>query len=388
MKLVDPSTETHNTIRLPLTILLTDSGREFFLERRKRLGTVETVLRGKGQGIEITEYTEGSILQLLKRGYAAQLEVAAEDYLSARDDFLRISRLLGTRFVFSELNNRIAAALCASAVVTEWNRFNPTAPIEVCGDTEEDQILFFLHQNRENLSYLKRRFRELIVPGDPEGMTPASRGLEDALNHVGPMIWYHLLQFQSFDRFGEVLTDISRILATAEERAAVSEYLSLVLVELVMLLQNRNMIGLAEQLGVPGYKIDTGLRNRTVRNNLLARLAQTDARIHVVWRIRQGYPGSAGKNGAKSRFEVSIFNSHGRSDEIRHFLERKTRMSGGEQNLEDFYEKFGEDAGAELGLSYISFLTERCRSLRMYFDCQVRSTGKKDQEIITLIFRM
>lgn len=385
---VDTSADSRTTIRLPLKILLTESGREFFLERHNRLGTVETALRGKGEGIEITEYTEGSILQLLKRGYVGQLEAAAGDYLSVRDEFLRVSRLVASHFIFSELGSRIASALCASAVVTEWNRYNPTAPIEACGDTEEDQILFFLHQNRENLAYLKRRFREILYPDDPEGLTPGSLELEDALDHVGPMIWYRLLQFQSFDRFDEVLADISKILASAEERTAVSEYLSLVLMELVMLLQNRNMVALAGQLGVPEYRIGTGLKNRTVRNNLLNRLSRTDARIHVVWRILPGKPGGRGKNGARSRFEVSVFNSQGHSGEINRFLEGKPRTPGTERNLEEFYGELGEDAGAELGLSYISFLTERCRNLRMFFDCQVRSTGKKDQEIITLVFRM
>jgi hypothetical protein len=202
------------------------------------------------------------------------------------------------------------------------------------------------------------------------------------------MIWYHLLRFQSFDRFDEVLVDIAKILSTAEERAAVSEYLSLVLMELVMLLQNRNLIALAEQLGVPDYKIDTVLKNRTVRNNLLARLARTGERIHVVWRIRGGGSGGSGKNGTRSRFEVSLFNSRGKSDEISRYLERESRNPGSEQGLEDLYEELGEEAGAELGLAYISFLTERCRRLRMFFDCQVRSTGRKDQEIVTLVFRM
>ena len=165
------------------------------------------------------------------------------------------------------------------------------------------------------------------------------------------------------------------------EIAKISEYLSLMLMELAIYAENTNLQKVAKEMYPNSKNIEDLILNENIRKKILQRVERDIEYLYLIWRIR----GKKFSIGTENRLQITLFNREYRHRKLQHEIENKKRLNLKEKTLFDFYKNIPEKKiNTELGLYYLSYLNEACEKMNIRFDSIVSQQLQSGLTVITL----
>jgi hypothetical protein len=179
-----------------------------------------------------------------------------------------------------------------------------------------------------------------------------------------------------------LLTDIESILKDFMVKSKIAEYLSLMTMELAIMAENSNLQTFAKNRYKGTLDPMAVMYDPEMRKMIVEEMRARSHNVFLSWKV--GGETSKAVN-SRERLQVKIFNKDAA------YLETKKSIDGAKdadvkmRSLMDFY-KSGPDAGAntELGLYYLSYLSEECGKVGVHFESLVNQLRESNLTVITL----
>jgi hypothetical protein len=89
--------------------------------------------------------------------------------------------------------------------------------------------------------------------------------------------------------------------------------------------------------------------------------------------------------GTQGRLQITLYNKESEYQAVKELFEDRKNVDLKKKSLQDFYKQLPEsEANTELGLYYLSYLSEACEKVNVKFESLVNQMPGSDLAVITL----
>ena len=332
-------------IDLPLKITLTTAGVEWFVRNHKKLKRLPMANNRLAYGIVVTTVPASSLQKMINIDYIESVELVRSEFSSKSKEIIDLTKLIVHRILFKKFENETFRMLVGSALIKRVSN--------------------------KALSEDERRLRAFLSDGF---VLSASR-----------LLWCVLAKSRGQPEYEALVEELRGMLEVYIEKAVISEYLALMVVEL---------LGFTE---VSHYQQVAGrlLRGRKTRDALLAdEPMRAEVRRHMEAEgdlLSLTYQlGSKGASiGTTHGLRVTICNQEQGYQRIKDQLEALIGTDAKEHSLLDFSRKIPEQhINAELGLYNLSYLQKECEKQNARVEISMSQVPRSDLTLINLTLQL
>lgn len=358
------STVRPGTISLPVRVLLTDAGIDFFVRTNKPFARFSLADKFDERGVTLTGFTAETLQKMILRGYVHKIELAIRDFVRERRDVMDLHKLITFSSLYQQYDLAVREILLGSEAVRRWNRIHPRQALSSVAAPDRDVLTSAVHHGANELGHFKRaivnkigediRFGE--VPRAAEVANPALLA-EKALSTLEPVTDFLLLLQMRSPEVHRIAMEIREQLHMFFPRCLVPDYSALLLLELLATSVRSAPDGCAD--------------------------SPDNAVAHVIWKVRNRRPGL----GERARLHVVSCDRTVSYSAMKAAVNARSETSVKRKSLNDFYEQAqatGEDP--DLGLYYLSFVRDSCRTVGILFDAYVQRVPSGDSTLINFSF--
>ncbi len=376
-----------NIMSLPLKIILTQEGSSFFLKRNKKLLKFKLADNIEEYGVSIERFNPASIQSLLLTGYISKIEVSKPEFVSSRQEIMDLCKLIVYSVLYKQYDNYIFHQVLASDVIKMWNRRNPANIIDAKTKIR-DQYL------RSILSQVDDVRREILEPlhgfiNKNTSLLPEEKNIqlllsEKFLMNMRPFIWFIVVKFQNTKDFDPILKTIRSTLTEYMDKARIAEYISLMLMELVINAENTNIKNEASVMYRGAVDMNKIIFDPEIRKNVIAELEKKRELVYLSWKLGGGSSTSIGTQG---KLQITLYNREEYSEAVKENINDKKNANLKEKSIVNFYTESPDGAESMgLGLYYLSYLNEACNKVNVRFESNVSQFSNSDLTVINLSF--
>jgi hypothetical protein len=373
-------------LRVPLKIAFTDVAVRYFLTNNKKLGKIRMAENVEEPGLKVEGISLSNLKAMLKLGYISRMEISHPDLLSMRSEIIEITKFLCQSLLFFRFDKELLDYVLKTSAVKQWNRANPTHQINgastlklppMGNEPQKIEQEFRLIKN----FILEPLFKQIDHSRNIEKEDKAER--KDLclkyVENVHHNTWSLIAFAYSKNREKEFLLSISEMLDNFIKKSPISEYLSLMLVELIAYIENLNMLQFIAARYEKNITVGQLLKNPALRLRLIGEMEKEEEQTYLIWGV--GY--NPNTPAAKHKLNVSIFNKGFGYSKVFDEVARKTAGNIEEANLHDFLQGSQSDQfNTELGLNYLSYLKDACKDLGIYFVSSIHKLAKQDLALV------
>ena len=382
-------------LELPIKVIFNETGISFFLKGNKKLTKFKTVDDVDQYGIYFDTFAPASVQKMLLVNYVAFLEIGRPEYTTKRQDVIDLSKLITYGTLYRSFDEVIFGKLLDSQVVQAWNLAHTDSPIERTSSVAETQLTASLEANRATVVALKQEIMANIVKAVQvnDTLLPEEKNLQifladKFLTTLRPFVWSLFVKFRENKDFSLLLAEVESILKDFMLKSKISEFLSMMTVELAILGENANVQSFAKArykgtLDPVEINQDTEMRKMIVEEMRLR-----NQNVFLSWRVG----GESSKTqGGRERLQIKIYSKDSATLESK----RPVGKPGEEvkppeitkRSLMDFYKDVSTNTAgnnAELGLYYLTYLTEECGKVGVQFEGGITELRDSSLNVITL----
>ncbi|MDR2019366.1 MAG: hypothetical protein LBQ14_01215 [Treponema sp.] len=388
-----------NVFELPLKFVFTETGASAFMRQNKRLVRMKMGDYTEEYGVSLEKVTPASIQRMLIIDYISKIEVSGVDPVASRGEIIDLSKLIVYGLLYRQHNIAVFTKILASEPVKKWNRANPFMVLDEKTQFKEGFLELFLHEHKDAIAALREEILRPIA-ASAEKDERLQQDEKDTrlllcgkfLDELNPVIWFILLKFrapqgaaggQSLDFFtliGERRNSLGEFL----KKSVIAEYAALMIIELAVSIENSNMLRERQLLKLGGsVNGQAALADLEFRSTLIDELRRKDSLVTFSWKIG----GGSSSIGTGGRFQLTLYDRDSHFQEIRESLEAKKTADLSRRSLSDLYHDLArKGTDSELGLYYLSYLSEACEKVGVKFESMVNEI--QDTTIITLLFSL
>jgi hypothetical protein len=208
---------------------------------------------------------------------------------------------------------------------------------------------------------------------------------ERFLNNLKPSIWFILSKFRSLDGFDTLAREIRMHLAEYMDKARIAEYVALMVIELAVNAENANLRRKANAMYRGTLDPAKALLDESVRRKVVDELKKKNELVYLNWKIG----GTSSSIGTQGKLQITIYSMDGEFREIKESIDSKKTADLRNKTLFDLYQelpKGGPDT--ELGLYYLSYLSEACEKVSVKFESLVANIKESNTTVINLSFNL
>lgn len=376
-------------LHLPLKLVLTQEGSTFFIKQNTKL--LRFTLAGdiEEYGLSLQSFAPDNIQRLILENYISKIEIAQTELVSLRQEIMDLSKVIVFSLLYRHYDMFIFNQILASPVIKKWNRLNPVNIIDEKTHINQRYLATVLQENDDLIYKIKQ---DILAPVsnfiNKEDIPAADKNIklflsEKFLNTLRPFIWFIITKFKSGPDFDTMIRTIRTSLTEYIDKSKIAEYISLVLMELILSAENMNMRNAAQRLFPSMENPQEALLDPKVRQLLVAELKRNNEKVFVSWKLGGGSTTSIGTQG---KMQISLYNKADSSEDIQANMNDMKKADINKNSLIDFYRQLPEGADAcSLGMYYISYLIEQCESRNIRFESNVNQSDS-DLTIISLSF--
>lgn len=382
-----PETTKRRELELPIKVLFNEEGQNFFLKSNKKLVRFKLAEELELYGIEFQSFSPASIQKLILVNYIAYVEISRPEFTSKRQEVMDLSKVLTYGVLYRRFDEIVFQKILDSEVVKNWNRKNPASIIDRKTTMNESALVQVLDKARPAVTAIKQELLRPIVEQirNNEGMLPEEKNIqlflaEKYLNNLRPYSWYLLLKFRDSDEIVTLLNQIETVLMEFMDKAKIAEYLSLMIMELAIAAENSNIQSYAKQRYKNNIDLNAVIFDPEKRKGIINELSARNQNVFINFKI-----GSDSKSvGTRARLQVKIFNKDTGYQELKKNVEEGKGANTRQKSLLDFFKE--EDAGTstDLGLYYLSYLSDECSRVGVHFETIVNQVQATGLTVITL----
>ena len=377
-------------IEIPLKVSLTAAGVEWFVRNHRKLARLPMADSRLAYGIAMTTVPASSLQKMINIDYVAEVELARLEYSSKSKEIIDLTKLIAHRLLFKKFQSETYRMLVGSALIQRWNRQNPGHCIDL--DTAFDQSyldslfsriaseipavsldiqgpLARKHASRQALSDDERRLRGYLSDAF---VLSASR-----------LLWCVLARSRGQPEYGALVEQLRGMLEAYIEKAVVSEYLALMVVELL------GFTEVSHHQQVAGRVLRANRRPMTeesMRSEVRRRMEAENDFLSLTYQL-----GSKGLSiGTEHRLRVTICNQEPQGyQRIKDQLEALISADGRGRPLLDFSRKIPDQrVNTELGLYDLSYLQKECEKQNVHVEVSMSRVPRNDLTLINLTLQL
>ena len=372
---------------LPLRISLTEEGINFFMRNQKKLNRFQLADGSEAYGIHLKSFSLPSLQQMMHHNYITRFEISETEFIARRQEILDFSKLIVYGMLYRKFDAVIYANLIKSDLIRVWNRNNPANPIDDKTRINDSFLGGVLSKNASLVNEVKS---EILTPinrriNENDSLLPEEKNIqllsgERYLEKLRPLIWFILSRYKGSSDYKQLIDLIRSNLVEFLDKSKLAEYLSLMILELLANAENTNLHAYAKKGNRGDVDPEKVLYDDNLRRSLIKEMELAGEKIFVDWRIRGTNSNSTGE-----RLEVTVYNRDSEYRNLREKINNKKGLDMREKSLTEFYQEASSSVpNTELGLYYLSYLSDECSKVGVRFESNVHQISTRDLSIITL----
>jgi hypothetical protein len=381
--------EKKSVIDLPVKLVLTEEGTSFFIRKGKNLKKFKLADNVEEYGIILDEFSPTSLQRMLLVDYISKVEISKSEFMSARSEVMDLSKLIVYSMLYRQYDSYIFARVLASDVIKRWNRVNPVNIIDEKTPINDAFLQGILKEKEKELAEIKE---EILAPmyayiSKNTSLLPEEKNIqlllsEKFLNNLRPFVWFIITKFKGSEGYDQLIRDIRTSLAEFMEKSKIAEYVSLMIMELAMNAENSNLKREAKEIFKGVVDMNAVLFDPNIRKQVIESLARKGELVYLSWKI-----GSHGVSvGTQGKLQITLYTKATEYHSVKETFEERKSADLKKKSLQDFYRELPEgEANAELGLYYLSYLSEACEKVNVKFESLVNQIAGSDLTVITLV---
>jgi hypothetical protein len=373
---------------LPIKVVLTEEGTSFFIRKGKNLQRFKLADNVEEYGLVLDSVTPASLQRMMLVDYIAKVEVAKSEFMSSRQEIMDLSKLVVYSVLYRQYDSYIFSRVLASDVIKKWNRLNPANIIDDKTRINDSFLRSVIKDKEKDINEIKQ---QILAPmsniiSRNASLLPEEKNVqlllsEKFLNNLRPFTWFIVTKFKGSDGYEQLLKDIRITLAEYMEKSKIAEYVSLMVMELAMNAENSSLKREAKAIFKGAVDLNAVLFDPNIRRQVLDSLERRDELVYLSWKI-----GSRNASiGTQGRLQITLFNKESEYRNMKDSFDEKKNADLKKKSLQDFYKQLPEgEANSELGLYYLSYLSEACEKVNIKFESLVNQLPGSDFSVITL----
>lgn len=343
------SNDTRKQIDIPVRLILSETGVAYFVNQGRKLSRFRLLDDKEEYGIRLVDFAPQTVQKMMLLGYVSKIETATADIAGSRHDLIDLSKLITYGMLYRQFDSVVYDALVSSEIVTRWNRRNIKNSIDFDTEINRGYLNRVLSRRQEALDRLRSRvcgraFSEIDANSNATEDERRILRLTSAkyLDSLNPLVWFMLLAAQGTQPAEELVSVIRDQLAAYVSKTSITEYFGLMLIELLNVV--RSEIAPEEEPGP----------------------------VYLLWRLQH----RRRSLGDRARMHLIVSNNRARFEEMRNAINLRANVEVKGKSLYDFYSEGTDLANSiNLGLYYLSFLSEACRNQNIHLESFVNHDG-------------
>jgi hypothetical protein len=384
--------ERKTVIDLPVKLVLTEEGTSFFIRRGRNLKKFKLADNVEEYGIVLDAFSPASLQRMMLVDYISKVEISKSEFMSTRQEIMDLSKLVVYSMLYRQYDAYIFARVLSSDVIKKWNRLNPANIIDDKTRINDAYLQNVLKEQEKLLLEIKQ---EILSPmysyiSKNSSLLPEEKNVqlllsEKFLNNLRPFTWFIVAKFKGSDGYDQLVKDVRTSLAEYMEKSKIAEYVSLMIIELAMNAENSNLKREAKAVFKGAVDMNAVLFDPNIRHQVIDSLERKGELVYLSWKI-----GSRGATvGMQGRLQITLYNKESEYHTVKEIFEDRKSADLKKKSLQDFYRQLPEgEANTELGLYYLSYLSEACDKVNVKFESLVNQMAGSDLTVITLALNL
>jgi hypothetical protein len=372
---------------LPIRIILTENGINFFIKHNKKLNRFKMADDVEEYGISLDTFAPGSIQRMLLIDYISKIEISRVEFVSKRQEIMDLTKLIVYGILYKQLDSIIFKKVLDSPLIKTWNRTNPGNIIDEKTNINEGYLEKVLKQNEEIVRKVKQGLLSPIMVkiNSEANLLDDEKKVkymicEKFLGSLRPSIWFILSKFQTSKDYLILLSEIREGVLDYLDKTKIAEYLSLMVMELAINAENTNMQKYARKAYKDTINIESIVYDQNMRNKVIHEMVEKNEHLYLMWKLGKG-----GSISSRNKLQVTLYNRESEYRQIKQIIDDKKGLDLKKKSLTDFYKESPDKlSNTELGLYYLSYLNEACEKVNVRFDSIVNQIQKSDLTVITM----
>ncbi len=382
--------EKKSILNLPLKIILTQEGSTFFIRQNKKLLKFKLADNVEEYGISLDVFTPATIQRLLLIDYISKIEISKPEFVSSRPETMDLSKLIVYSVLYRQYDAYIFNKILSSDVIKKWNRLNPANIIDEKTHINDNFLRNVLKKNEKIIYEAKQ---EILSPlytfiNKNASLLPEEKNIqlllsEKFMNNLRPFTWFIITKFRDADGFDTILRTIRSSLTEYMDKAKIAEYISLMIMELVVNAENTNLRKEVKNMYKGTVDPNTVMFDPNIRKKVIAELERKHELVFLSWKLG----GGSTSIGTQGKLQVTIYNKDDQSETVRESINDKKNADLKKKSLIDFYREIPEgEEDTNLGMYYLSYLSEACEKVNVRFESNANQFRESDLTVINLSF--
>ncbi|HTX73696.1 MAG TPA: hypothetical protein VMC79_12780 [Rectinemataceae bacterium] len=384
--------ERKSVIDLPVKLVLTEEGTTFFIRKGRNLKKFKLADNVEEYGIILDSFTPASLQRMMLVDYISKVEISKSEFMSTRQEIMDLSKLVVYSMLYRQYDSYIFARILASDVIKKWNRLNPANIIDDKTKINDAYLQSVLKEKEKDLYDIKQ---QILAPmyayiSKNSSLLPEEKNIqlllsEKFLNNLRPFTWFIVAKFKGSDGYEQLVKDLRTSLAEYMEKSKIAEYISLMIMELAMNAENSNLKREAKAIFKGAVDMNAVLFDPNIRRQVIDSLERKGELVYLSWKI-----GSRGVSvGMQGRLQITLYNKEAEYQAVKEVFDERKNADLKKKSLQDFYKQLPEgEANTELGLYYLSYLSEACEKVNVKFESLVNQIPGSDLTVITLALNL
>ncbi|MCX7025788.1 MAG: hypothetical protein NT080_14410 [Spirochaetes bacterium] len=380
--------ERKSFIELPIKVILTEEGTTFFINNKKSIKKFKLADNVEEYGIFLDKFSPQSLQRMMLIDYVSKIEISKSEFMTSRQEVMDLSKLIVYSMLYRQFDALIFSKVLGSDVIKHWNRLNPANIIDDRTKINEQFLQNALKEKEKDIADIKHRilspmYADISANSDLLAEEKNIQLLlsEKFLNNLRPFSWFIITKFKETEGSELLVSDIRKNLVAYVDKSKIAEYVSLMTMELATNAENSNLKREAKAIFKGAVDMNAVLFDPDIRRQVLLSLERRGELVYLSWRI-----GSKSTSiGMQGRIQMTIFNKESEYNKVKESFEEQKNTDLKKRNLMDFYRQLPEgEANTELGLYYLSYLSEECDKVNVKFESIANQVAGTDLTFITL----
>lgn len=382
--------ERKTILNLPLKLILTHEGSTFFIRQNKKLLKFKLADNVEEYGISLDQFTPATVQRLLLIDYISKIEISKPEFITSRQETMDLSKLIVYSVLYRQYDAYIFHQVLSSDVIKKWNRLNPANIIDEKTHINENFLRNVLKKNEKIIFEAKQ---EILSPlytfiNKNNSLLPEEKNIqlllsEKFMNNLRPFTWFIITKFKDADGFESILRTIRSALTEYMDKAKIAEYISLMLMELVVNAENTNLRKEVKNMYKGTVDPNTVMFDPNIRKKVIAELERKHELVFVSWKLG----GGSTSIGTQGKLQITLYNKDDQSEQVRETINDKKNADLKRKSLIDFYKEIPDgEEDTNLGMYYLSYLSEACDKVNVKFESMANQFRDSDLTVINLTF--
>lgn len=365
-------------IDLPGKYLLTDSGVKYFVRRQIPLRDLRTRNGSKGSGIVWRRYEPENIKRFIAYELLAEIEIERIEFLTRRGDIMSLTN----QTVSGILEKRFRPEL--KQIIRESDVFSPIR--DGIAMVSPEKMQNYVKKNERAIRVLQKSLLlEPIEKIENETEMPREEREEriEVIKKIVASIdietWFLLSIIPDKRGREQLMRSIEDLLLVYTARFRITDYVSLMLMELLQYAERTQILNFAERdqyIRTHPDKLASRLADPSFREKLFQRAAAS----HSLLSLNYQFSGNPYNPTRGPEMQITVVNKGLVGYESRrHVLSKRTRNVRNIP-LSRFYQtETPSQLDTTLGIHYLSYVEQACDSVGVGFDAEIERDEDKEE---------